>query len=473
MNATVTLEIVDDIKIVVPDSLDLITPYVLREQNDWFEDEIKFLRRLLQPGQTVIDIGANYGLYTLSIAHTVGGAGRVWAFEPASTTAALLAQSIVANGYSHVELVQSALSSAEGTAQLSMNNHSELNALVHDERDGQPTEAVRVATLDGCAEEFGWSGIDFVKIDAEGEEANVLKGGTRFFRENSPLVQYEIKVDKGIDLGLVQAFSDIGYQSYRLVPGHDLLVPFCSDRFTDIYMLNLFACKSDRAAKLAGDDWLVERSPEPDASNDLPREISRDVLKGGAYDWRNSLVNLPYGKMLRAEWERNIARDSGDGSAVEEILALHALSRDTSRSATERFFALDCSFRRIQRLAETSSTHPHLASLARIARDFGARSIAINALRALWSSFMQEKRVILDEPFLPASPRFDEIEPGDALGDWMIIGVAEELERSVAFSSFYPGRAAQKGLEIICKSNLAGPEMRRRLQLVRERFGND
>ncbi len=81
--------------------------------------------------------------------------------------------------------------------------------------------------------------------------------------------------------------------------------------------------------------------------------------------------------------------------------------------------------------------------------------------------------MVWDEPFLPASPRVDEMEPGDALGDWMIIGVAEELERSVAFSSFYPGRAAQKGLEIICKSNLAGPEMRRRLQLVRERFGND
>ncbi len=47
------ITLVDGAQIVVPDSLDLITPYVLQEQQDWFEDEIKFLRRLLQPGYQI------------------------------------------------------------------------------------------------------------------------------------------------------------------------------------------------------------------------------------------------------------------------------------------------------------------------------------------------------------------------------------------------------------------------------------
>ena len=81
---------------VTPDPANLITPYVLYEQQDWFEDEIGFLRRLLLPGQRAIDVGANYGVYTLSIAKAVGPTGSVWAFEPASTTAALLAQGIAA-----------------------------------------------------------------------------------------------------------------------------------------------------------------------------------------------------------------------------------------------------------------------------------------------------------------------------------------------------------------------------------------
>lgn len=84
MTSSTTLTLVDGVRIVVPDSLNLITPYVLLEQQDWFEDEIKFLRGMLKPGQKVIDIGANYGVYTLSMAHAVGATGCVWAFEPAS-----------------------------------------------------------------------------------------------------------------------------------------------------------------------------------------------------------------------------------------------------------------------------------------------------------------------------------------------------------------------------------------------------
>ena len=83
MAPNVTLTLVEGVKIVVPDSLDLLTPYVLREQQDCFEDETKFLRHLLQPGQQVMDIGANYGVYTHSMARKVGASGRVWAFEPA------------------------------------------------------------------------------------------------------------------------------------------------------------------------------------------------------------------------------------------------------------------------------------------------------------------------------------------------------------------------------------------------------
>ena len=94
MSNTVVLTLIDGVRIVVPDSLDLITPYVLREQLDFFEDEFPFVRQLLLPGQNVIDIGANYGTYTLSMARKVGANGHVWAFEPASSTAQLLAQGI-------------------------------------------------------------------------------------------------------------------------------------------------------------------------------------------------------------------------------------------------------------------------------------------------------------------------------------------------------------------------------------------
>src|ERR1700678_1015795 len=115
---TVVLTMVDGVRIVVPDSLDLITPFVLREQQDFFEDELPFVRQLLQPGQNVIDIGANYGVYTLPMAQKIGATGHVWAFEPASSTAQFLARGIAENGFGHVTLEQKAMSRGAGRAQL-------------------------------------------------------------------------------------------------------------------------------------------------------------------------------------------------------------------------------------------------------------------------------------------------------------------------------------------------------------------
>ncbi len=61
----------------VPDSLELITPYVLREQRHWFEKEVNFVKTVLSPGEMVLDIGANYGLYALDIAQIIGKEGHL------------------------------------------------------------------------------------------------------------------------------------------------------------------------------------------------------------------------------------------------------------------------------------------------------------------------------------------------------------------------------------------------------------
>ncbi|MFM7269960.1 MAG: hypothetical protein ACKOZT_15490, partial [Cyanobium sp.] len=99
MPSTTTCMMAGDIQMVVPDSLERITTYVLEEQQDWFEDELHAVRCLLQPGDSVIDIGANLGVYALSMARVVGDTGKVRAFEPASETAALLRESARLNGF--------------------------------------------------------------------------------------------------------------------------------------------------------------------------------------------------------------------------------------------------------------------------------------------------------------------------------------------------------------------------------------
>jgi protein O-GlcNAc transferase len=458
MTPTTTVTLVDGVMVVVPDSLDLITPYVLLEQQDWFEDEIKFLRRLLQPGQKVIDIGANYGAYTLSMARTVGPTGCVWAFEQASSTANLLAEGIAANGFVQVVLERSALSSAPGTAQLSLDKNSELNALVHDASSTGATETVAVSTLDACMERHGWHDIGFIKIDAEGEEGNILKGGRRFFAEQSPLVQYEIKARAGLHMELVQDFAALGYDSYRLVPGLGLLVSFDTESAPDAYLLNLFCCKRDQAERLAAKGFLVDSAACPPAPENR-----------NAYDWRQTIAKMPYGARLADRWEQTIA--AGKSAEVAEALSCFAISRDSSLSSTERFSALKASFNLLMSLCEREPSYLRLTSLARVARDYGAQSIAVIALRQLSDAILRHNRVHTSEPFLAPGERFDAIPPGAVIGNWVLAAVLEEFERLENYSSFYKGISARQRLENIRDLGFGSAEMARRLLLLQTRFG--
>lgn len=463
---SLTLPLVDGTRVVVPDSLNLITPYVLQEQQDWFEDEIKFLRHLLKPGQKVIDIGANYGVYTLSMARAVGAGGQVWCFEPASSTADWLAKGIAANDFRHVTLDRRALSSAPGTAHLTLNDNAELNELVRGGAATGRTEEVALTTLDACLAQYGWQDIDVLKIDAEGEEANILKGGQAFFASLSPLVEFEVKAGQELHLDLVRQFADLGYRSYRLVPGLQLLAPFDPAQAPDPYLLNLFCCKPDRAARLAAQGLLVD--PATAAADDRG-----DALLAAAaaprYQWDVTVARLPYATTMLPHWQE--AMKGPDAALVARVLALHALSHDPEQPAARRFNALELALHLMVGLCGRQASHLRPATLARLATEYGARSAAVEALAFLANTISQQKSVNPTEPFLAPGPDQDQRDPGARLAEWAFSCVLEEHERQSAFSSFYSGNGSRERLQAISGLGFASPEMQRRLALLRKRFG--
>ncbi|HET8730875.1 MAG TPA: FkbM family methyltransferase [Moraxellaceae bacterium] len=465
MTSPLTLTLVDGTRVVTPDNLNLITPYVLQEQEDWFEDEIKFLRRLLQPGQKIIDIGANYGVYTLSMARSVGAGGHVWCFEPASGTANYLAQGIAANGYRHVTLEKSALSSQPGTARLSLNDNAELNEIIRNGMSPGASEEVPLTTLDHCLEQFGWSDIDFVKIDAEGEEANILKGGNRFFTRLSPLVEYEVKAGTDWHLALVEQFSALGYRSYRLVPGLDLLVPFGRNEVPDGYLLNLFSCKEDCARRLAARGLLADPALEPGAGQvDLAALANQPN-----HQWQAHLASHQYSQLLLPHWVQTMQQASS--APVGIILAQHAIAHDATLPPIVRFAALKSALDKARTLISTEAGFLRLSTFARLALEFGARSQALQALKFLADTITQQGSLNPAEPFLTPDPAFERISPGANLGNWVLAAVVTEIERKSAFSSFFTGPDAKPRLETLEGLQFAIPEIQRRLALVRRRFG--
>jgi protein O-GlcNAc transferase len=464
---TTTVEIAGGVRIVVPDSLNLITPYVLREQQDWFEEELGFLRRILRPGQNAIDIGANYGVYALSIANAVGPTGRVWAFEPSSATASLLAQGIAANSFSQVVLETSALSSKCGQAQLTLNDNSELNALVQERPLTGKVETVDVVTLDECLRRYDWRDIALVKIDAEGEETHIIEGGRDFLARLSPLILYEVKAGADLHLELVGKFAECEYSSFRLIAGLNLLVPFDTSSVPDGYLLNLFCCKEDTAARLAERGLLIGS-----AALDAPGAAQTFELffreHAERYGWRQKLVAMPYGAALADVWET--AQSSDDARAVNEALARFAISQDTSLDALTRFTALESSFQLLQSLCDERPHFLRLASLARVAHAHGSRAVAVSALSRLADTIARDNQVNTSEPFLVPGERFESIAPGEDIGKWALAAILEELERLSSYSSFYTGNSARPRLEKIASLGFASAEMTRRLKLLQMRF---
>lgn len=466
MAKTTTLTMANGVKVVVPDSLEVITTYVLVEQQDWFEDEIKFLRRILAPGQNIIDIGANHGVYSLTMAQAIQPEGHLWAYEPASSTADILAESIAANGFANISLERCALSDRVGTATLSLHADSEMNAVVHD-GDGSagPCETIRLETLDHHLDEKHWRDIAFMKIDAEGEEANILKGGQRFFAELSPLIQYEVKIGIDINLDLVDKFAALGYDSYRLVAGLDVLVPFDKQSPCDEFLLNLFCCKPDRAAQLAAQGRLVLRADITDSADD---SLPADLL--ARYHWRETAAKLPYGAAFSIAWDTPPARNDEASRQIEQALALHACSQDETLPAALRFRALESAFTRLRRLCENDPSHLRLASLARVAREYGARIVAVAALSQLIATLLKDFNPDLSEPFLPPQQRFDTVAPGEQTKNWIAASALEALELAEAYSSFYTGNASKQRLRVMANLGFASKEMTRRLYLVEARF---
>lgn len=464
---TVALTLIDGVRIVVPDSLDLITPYVLREQQDFFEDELPFVRSLLETGQNVIDIGANYGVYTLPMAKKVGPTGHVWAFEPASSTSGYLLQSIAANGFGHVTLEQKAVSIASGNAQLRMHSHAELRSIAHGSVP-EGGEAVGMVSLDDCIGRYGWPNIDFVKIDAEGEESNIVRGGRRFFANLAPLVQYELRTNAAdMNFDIIGDFAAIGYDSYRLSRGLNLLVPFDTKSPPDPYLLNLFCCKAARAERLAADEVLLRHHDLAVTKESFdPNKIG--TAAGAKYHWRHALTRMAYVAPLASMW--GMEEEVGKRADVCRALSCYAYSQDDALSMAQRFCALEASFLQLRALCDLEPSRLRLASLARVAHDYGARAVSVSACTRLIESIRRTGTVDPSEPFLAPLERFESIAPGEALGDWILGAALEHLEKRESFSTFYVGPNARDRLETIHALGFGGPDMTRRLELVRLRI---
>lgn len=146
----------------------------LSTRKSFDQQVIKAAKLHIKEGDVVVDVGANIGYYTLLFAKLVGPSGKVYAFEPHPENFQILKKNILENGYRNVILEKKAVSSKNGIEKLYIDKdmatrHSFLKSFVTTSKFVE----VDTITLDSY---FGKKKVDFVKIDVEGYEFQVLKG---------------------------------------------------------------------------------------------------------------------------------------------------------------------------------------------------------------------------------------------------------------------------------------------------------
>lgn len=156
---------------------------------DYEKENYQFLSTQCKKGDTVIDIGAHMGLFSVWAASFAGPTGKVFSFEPTPSTFKLLQRTIRLNKFENIVTpVNAAVSAKKGTTKFYIADAAadNSNSLVNYGDNVHKEYTVHLITVDDFTQEHALK-IDFLKIDAEGAELSVLKGAAKVLTEQRPI----------------------------------------------------------------------------------------------------------------------------------------------------------------------------------------------------------------------------------------------------------------------------------------------
>ncbi len=160
-----------------------------------YEPEVwNWLKQYTVPGSIILDVGAQFGLYSMLAHRHIGNEGRIFAFEPSPDTIAVLRRHLVSNNMSdRVEIVQAAVGPEEGEVTFHMSGTHPSNTLAPTTVDPVKLTpmTVKAVTVDGFCRQRQLKPT-ILKIDVEGWELQVLRGATEVIQNPSLTICVEM-----------------------------------------------------------------------------------------------------------------------------------------------------------------------------------------------------------------------------------------------------------------------------------------
>lgn len=193
--------------------------YAVREL---YEPELTYLAQFLRPGETLVDAGANCGLFTVAGARIVGPNGRVLAFEPGPTVLPMLGRNVDQNGLSNVTIHRLGLGAEAGKVRLYQHPHGASSATLGCVPGSDtPSVEIEIDTLDATLARLGVERVHTIKMDVEGAEELILRGASGLLAKQRPRILFEINPEAIQNLslrvdGVWNILADLGYSFFKL-----------------------------------------------------------------------------------------------------------------------------------------------------------------------------------------------------------------------------------------------------------------
>ncbi len=208
-------------------------PLRLLRHGRYSPETVRVLRRVVRPGDTCLDVGANLGIHTCVLSDLVRPTGRVLSFEPLPLARAAAAALVRRRRLDNVRLFAVALSDGprEGRMVVPEREGSPWDGYAFLERAGASNVLpgrrftgrrmvdFTSETLDGVLQGEEVDRVDMIKLDVEGSELFVLEGGRRTLRRYRPLVLCELIPARCQRYGYAAAdimgvLADLGYKAF-------------------------------------------------------------------------------------------------------------------------------------------------------------------------------------------------------------------------------------------------------------------
>jgi FkbM family methyltransferase len=181
-----------EVRMVVNKNDARLVPLETLNFGSYENEELQMQLKLMKPYDTILDIGANYGWYSLHVAKAFPSA-QIYAFEPIPFTYSSLSENIKLNNIENININEFGLSDKEGTFDFYYDEASSGNASLKNvaEKTNITVMKCKVKTLDSFITDKNIS-VDYIKCDIEGAELFAFKGGLETIKKFTPIIFTEM-----------------------------------------------------------------------------------------------------------------------------------------------------------------------------------------------------------------------------------------------------------------------------------------